>query len=204
MIEKIIIQDSSEVHSVWIPDRRSVASFAVWKAFGLGRHAHWRDGQIMLGTGSDEVIDQAAFLEFPGYMDREAIPDWVDAAVARIDASLPSSPAIMDALDEDSATVMLDPPAFRIPHAPSSNDIATCIVAARLLLAIPQKLIAPVQQSDADLIAEMDFASRIAVLLGGDGGCGIAVSTAVDPSLCAIIPDHSLNEDLIPSERDHD
>ncbi len=204
MIEKIIIQDSNEVHSVWIPDRRSMASFAVWKAFGLGHHAHWRDGQIMLGIGSEGVADHVAFQEFPGYMDRDSIPGWVDAVVARIDASLSDTAAITAALDEDSATVMVDPPAYRIPHAPSANDIATCIVAARLLLAVPQKLVAPNSQTDEALIAELDFASRIAILLGGEAGCSIASSTAADPSLCAIIPDHAVNEDLIPSERYHD
>lgn len=204
MIEKIIIQDSNEVHSVWIPDRRSMASFAVWKAFGLGHHAHWRDGQIMLGAGSEGPADPVEFLEFPGYMDRDSIPGWVDAAVARIDASLPDPAAIADALDEDSGTMMLDPPAYRIPHAPSANDIATCIVAARLLLAIPHKLIAPILQTEGDVIAEIDFASRVAVLLGGDEGSAIAAATAADPSLCAIIPDHAANDDLIPSERDHD
>lgn len=204
MIEKIIIQDSSEVHSVWIPDRRSMASFAVWKAFGLGHHAHWCDGQIMLGAGYEGVADPVDFLEFPGYMDRDSIPGWVDAAIARIDASLPGSSVIADALDEDSATVMIDPPAYRIPHAPSANDIATCIVAARLLLAIPHKLIAPILQTDDDVIAEIDFASRIAVLVGGDAGYAIAAATAADPSLCAIIPDHAANEGLIPSEQDHD
>jgi hypothetical protein len=204
VIEKIIIQDSNEVHSVWIPDRRSMASFAVWKAFGLGHHAHWRDGQIMLGIASGGLADHPAFLEFPGYMDKDSIPTWVDAVVARIDASLPAPSAIIDALDDDSATMMLDPPTYRIPHAPAANDIATCIVASRLLLAIPQRLVLPVLQTDEEAIAELDFASRIAILLGGSSGCEIAVSSAADPSLCAIIPDPAVNEHLILSEQDHD
>jgi hypothetical protein len=204
MIEKIIIQDPSEVHSVWIPERRSMASFAVWKAFGLGHHAHWRDGQIMLGTGTEDTADHVAFQEFPGYMDRAQIPEWVNAAVARIDASLPDPSAIISALDDDSATIMLDPPAYRIPNAPSASDIATCIVASRLLLAIPERLVLPVLQSADEAIAEIDYASRIAVLLGGDSGWRVALSTAADTALFAVIPDPVVNDDLIPSEQGHD
>jgi hypothetical protein len=204
MIEKMIIQDSSEVHSVWIPDRRSLASFAIWKAFGLGHNAHWRDGQIVLGIGSDDVADSAEFASFPGEFDRGWIPGWVDDVIDEIDASLPEAASIIAALEDDSTTLTLDPPAYRIPSTPTDNDVATCIIAARLLLAVPQRLVPPILQSMEEVIAEIDFASRIAVLLGGADGRRTALSAAADPGLCAIIPDPGINDDLIHLEQADD
>jgi hypothetical protein len=202
MIEKIISQDSNEVHSVWIPDRRSMASFVVWKAFGIGRHAHWREGQITLGASSS--ADRAFFPEFPDYMDRASIPEWIDAVIDAIDTSLPPTTTISGSFDADSATMALEPPAYRIPQAPTVQDAATCLLAARLLLAAASELVPPTHLSMEELVEELSFASRIAALLCGDEGRRIALEAARSPDLCSIIPDTVGAEDMIIKEQADD
>jgi len=188
MIEKIIIQDPSEVHSIWIPERRSLASFLIWKAFGLGTGGQWADGQISLGTRR-EWADWPAFPEFPGYRDDSAIPGWVDRHLALVDAALPSAADILVALDADSLTVSLDPPAYRLPLSPGAEDLATCVLACRMLLSAKDYLIGPTDVPSEDLVSDLTHASRIATMLGGDLSRQVAVETARSNELCFIFPD---------------
>lgn len=200
MIEKIIIQDSKDVQSVWIPDRRSMASFAIWKTYGLGHHAHWQNGRITLGVNAD--AEMSFFYEFPGYMDKQVFPSWIDSVLHRIDEALPSTDMILNALDADTITMPIDPPAYRIPHAPCAQDIATCLLASRLLLAVRAELLPPMHLSDQEMAEELHFASKIAVLLGGETSSILALSSAGDPTLCEILPDPHSDDDLILKEDD--
>lgn len=199
MIEKIIIQDPSEVHSIWIPERRSLASFLIWKAFGLGAGGQWADGQISLGTRR-EWADWPAFPEFPGYRDDFAIPEWVDGHLALVDAALPSAADILSALDADSLVVTLDPPAYRLPLSPSAEDLATCALACRMLLAARDDLIAPTDMLSGDLVSDLTHASRIATLLGSDVSRQMTVETARSNELCFIFPDIIDADDSIMEE----
>lgn len=201
MIEKIILQDSSEVHSVWIPGRRSMASFAIWKAYGLADHAQWREGQITLGSSDAE--DSPALPEFPGYMGDDMFPDWVEGELALIDASLPRFESIVKSLDEDTLAMKLLGPAYRIPENPSPNDAATCLIASRLLLAVKSRLIPPTETDLDYLVSEIEYASRIAAVLAGQSGRRVALDTARSEELCSIIPDLS-DDDLILKEETDD
>jgi hypothetical protein len=201
MIEKIILQDSHEVHSVWIPGRRSMASFAIWKAYGLGSHAQWREGQITLGTAG--VQDPPLLPEFPGYMDDEAFPDWVDGELALIDSSLPSTEIILKSLDEDTVAMRLSGPAYRMPDTPSPNDAATCLIASRLLLSVAPRLIPPTDITVDELVNEIGYISRIAAILAGHAGRRLAIATARSEDLCSVIPDLT-DDDLILKEEADD
>lgn len=202
MIEKIIIQDSSEVHSIWIPERRSLASFIIWKAFGLGSGGQWAEGQISLGTRSSWA-DWPAFPEFPGYFDVESFPGWVEDHLALIDASLPPAGRILASLDPDSLTVTLDPPAFRIPLSPVPDNLAACVLASRMMLAVSDRLIAPTEVAAEQVVSELDYASKIAVLVGCDDSRLISLATARAPELCFIIPEIG-NIDVIMEDRADD
>jgi hypothetical protein len=180
-----------------------MASFLVWKAYGLGYYAHWRDGQITLGTEVEGIADPVAFLEFPGYMDHESIPGRARTTIAAIDASLPSSAVLLAALDDDSVTLMLDPPAFRLPSSPCVTDAAACILASRILMAIRDHLITPVTLSGRDLISEIDFASRLAATVGGETATDLALSASTDLELCTILPETESGHEKIMTEQEN-
>ena len=203
MIEKIIVQDSSEVHSVWIPERKSLASFVVWKAFGLGSHGRWADGQISLGV-DPEWVDLAFMPEFPGYQDDDVFGDAVMEAIKRVDAALPPKGKIAAALDPDSATIMPDPPAFRIPSLPYAQDVAACLLAARMLLAVREQLVIPADMTIEELTSEIDYASKIAAWTADEVGLHFAMETASSPELCRILPRAMGSSDLILQERSDD
>ncbi|NTF17478.1 hypothetical protein G6L37_03525 [Agrobacterium rubi] len=202
MIEKIINQDSNEVHSIWIPERRSLASFIVWKAYGLGSAAGWSQGQISVGSTTDWA-DWPSFPEFPGYMDLESIPDWVDDYLAAVDALLPPAWDIVAAMDPDSLTVMLDPPAYRVPQSPADQDMAICLLASRILLAVRNCLILPTDRSLEDQCQQLSFASKIAVLSGSEAAMRLAMDAARSPDLFFVIPE-PIGADSILVERADD
>lgn len=200
MIEKIIIQQAGDVHSIWIPERRSMASFLVWKAYGLGRDAHWRDGRITLGCDAGEA---RYFQEFPVYMDEGTIPEWADRMVRRIDSALPDPADVLLSLDPDSTSIPSDAPAYRIPPNPNPQDVATCLLASRLLLRVQEELLLPAHQEDRRTLAQIDFASKIAILIGGEASALLALAEARGPALCEIIPeDHRDSDDIIEEDND--
>lgn len=203
MIEKIIVQDSSEVHSVWIPERKSLASFVVWKAFGLGSHGRWADGQITLGV-SAEWENWPAFPEFPGFQDETNFPDAVGLTIAHIDACLPSTHSILAALDPDSITTMPDPPAFRMPYTPYAQDAATCLLATRVLLAIRERLTVPADMTAEEFFGEIVYASKIAALLAGDEAVQIAINTMRSTDFTLVLPKVNEDDDLIIQENADD
>lgn len=201
MIEKMIIQDSSEVHSIWIPERRSLASFIIWKVFGLGSGGQWVEGQISLGTRSDWA-DWPAFPEFPGYLDIEFFPSWVEDHLAALDAAMPPASRILASLDPDSLTVPLDPPAFRVPLSPVADNLAACVLASRMMLAVADRLIAPTETSADQVASELNYASKVAVLIGGDDSRLISLETARAPELCFIIPEDEGNDVIVEDRAD--
>jgi hypothetical protein len=197
MIEKIIIQEAGDVHSIWVPERRSMASFLLWKAYGLGRDAHWLHGRITLGAAPGEL---RYFQEFPFHMEDGIIPKWADRMVERIDVALPSAAEILLSLDPDSTSVLSDPPAFRIPASPNPQDVAACLLASRLLLKISDELLLPAYQEEELSLVQIDFASKIAIMIGGEASALLALAEARSPSLCEIIPEDPKDSDDIIEE----
>lgn len=197
MIEKIIIQEAGDVHSIWVPERRSMASFLLWKAYGLGRDAHWLQGRITLGAA---VGERRYFQEFPFHMEHAFIPEWASRMVRKIDDALPSPDEILAALDPDSTSVLIDAPAYRIPAAPNVQDVSVCLLASRILLRIANDLLLPAHQEEKRTLEQIDFASKIAIIIGGEASGLLALAQARSPSLCEIIPEDAKDSDDIPEE----
>lgn len=200
MIEKIIIQEAGDVHSIWVPERRSMASFLLWKAYGLGRDAHWFQGRITLGAALGEP---PYFGGLSRLHDEAAMPEWASRMAARIDDALPSPSEVLAALDPDSTSVVYSPPAFRIPASPNPQDAATCILASRLLLRVADELLLPAFQEEEQTLKQIDVASKLAIMIGGEVSALLALAEARSPALCEIIPEDPRDSDEIV-EVDHD
>ena len=186
MIDKIIIQDSSEVQSVWIPERRSLASFAIWKAFGLGSLSRWQEGQIVAGAAL--ASDHPFYPELPHYRDFQSLPEGFEQLVQRMDMLLPDAEVLFSALDPDSATVAVPAPAFLMPEVPEPNDAATVAVAARVLHRLGMSVIAPTGMEPSDMSSALDFVSRAALFLGGPAAVESTLATLSSAELWVVTP----------------
>jgi hypothetical protein len=133
-------------------------------------------------------------------MEEGIIPEWADRMVKRIDSALPSSGEILASLDPDSTSVLSDAPAYRIPSSPNPQDVAACLLASRLLLKISDELLLPAHQEEERTLAQIDFASKIAIMIGGEASALLALAEARSPSLCEIIPEDPKDSDEIIEE----
>jgi hypothetical protein len=107
---------------------------------------------------------------------------------------------ILASLDPDSTSVLSDAPAYRIPSSPNPQDVAACLLASRLLLKISDELLLPAHQEEERTLAQIDFASKIAIMIGGEASALLALAEARSPSLCEIIPEDPKDSDEIIEE----
>lgn len=177
-------QETGSGQKDWLPKHRSRMSWHIWRAFSSGRLCTWRAGEICYPAC--ESPDPAYLPEFPSYFTRSDPPDWISALLARLDAALPGADAINACLDADSLTLDSDPAAFRMPQSPSPASAGACLAAARVLLACRDDLLAPVFISDREAVEWLEYASRMALMMGGEPAFLTALSVIGDADTFAV------------------
>lgn len=175
----MISQKTGEGKSLWRPNFSSLISESAFLAFSSGDSTIWSGGSLVFND--PDAMEDAPF--FRGiarhYNDGKAVP-WITRVVAALDELIPAPALLLQSFDDCAMNISSSPAAFRIPQVPSVEDVARCLVASRCLIRIGSELVFPVSVSEAQGLDQLDYASELCVIIGGERGLLTAMAWLQD------------------------
>lgn len=175
----MIRQNSFEGKPAWLPTFKSFLSECAFLSFSSGNSTIWSDGKMVFNDPS-ATPDPEHFREIRRIYGTAALPTWAEEIIATVDAALPSSSIMLDALDECSLVISSSPAPFRIPQTPSPDELAKCLFAARALSAVRSELVYPLGMEEEEVVEELHQAAHLCAMIGGDRAVVTAMVWADD------------------------